>query len=83
MCHHLKVSSSGYYDWCDRAPSQRSVANRVMTERIREIHQRSDATYGMPRIHAELREMGERVSKNRVARLMRLAQLKGVSRRRG
>ena len=54
-----------------------------MTERIRAIHQRSDASYGMPRIHAELRDMGETISKNRVARLMRLAQIKGVSRRRG
>lgn len=53
-----------------------------MTERIRAIYQRSDASYGMPRIHAELRDMGEIISKNRVARLMRLAQIKGVSRRR-
>ena len=37
----------------------------------------------MPRIHAELRDMGETISQNRVARLMRLAQIKGVSRRRG
>lgn len=54
-----------------------------MTERIRVIHERSDRTYGMPRIHAELREMGEVVGKNRVARLMRHAHLRGVSRRRG
>lgn len=54
-----------------------------MTERIRAIHQHSDATYGMPRIHAELRASGEVIGKNRVARLMRVAQIKGVSRRRG
>jgi putative transposase len=83
MCQHLNVSTSGYYEWRDRKPCQQAVANRVMTERIRVIHQRSDATYGMPRIHAELRDMGEVISKNRVARLMHLAHIKGVSRRRG
>ena len=83
LCRHLNVSPSGYYEWRERKPCRRALANRIMTERIRAIHQRSDASYGMPRIHAELRDMGEIISKNRVARLMRLAQIKGVSRRRG
>ena len=42
----------------------------------------SDETYGMPRIRAELRNAGQRVGKNRIARLMRQAKLRGVSRRR-
>ena len=83
LCRYLNVSPSAYYEWQARKPCRRDLANRVMTERIRAIHQRSDASYGMPRIHAELRDMGETISKNRVARLMRLAQIKGVSRRRG
>ena len=83
LCRHLHVSKSGYYEWQTRKPCQRTLANRVMTERIRAIHERSDASYGMPRIHAELRDMGEIISKKRVARLMHLAQIKGVSRRRG
>ena len=83
LCRYLNVSKSGYYDWRERKPCQRALANRVMTERIQAIHQRSDASYGMPRIHAELRDMGEIISKKRVARLMRLARIQGVSRRRG
>ena len=81
MCQYLNLSTSGYYEWRDRKPCP--VANRVMAERIRAIPQRSDATYGRPRIHAELRERGEVMRKNRVARLMQLAPIKGVSRRRG
>ena len=50
--------------------------------RIRSIHQRSHGTYGAPRIHAELRELGIRVGPKRVARLMRMAAISGVSRRR-
>ena len=49
---------------------------------IRRIHTESRETYGAPRIHAELRAQGVRVSRNRVARLMRQAGLAGVSRRR-
>jgi putative transposase len=83
MCRVLDVSPSGFYDWQDRAPSNRAMANAVLTERIRTIHAESDATYGMPRVRAELIEQGERISGKRVARLMRCACIRGVSRRRG
>jgi putative transposase len=82
-CRTLGVSHSGYYDWRDRAPSARAVGNAVLTEKIREVHKASDETYGMPRVRAQLRADGERVSRKRVARLMRHARIRGVSRRRG
>jgi putative transposase len=41
----------------------------------------SRATYGAPRVHAELAADGVQVGKNRVARLMRDAGVAGVSRR--
>ena len=50
---------------------------------IRRIHEDSRATYGMPRVHAELVAGGCRVGRKRVARLMRESGLAGVSRRRG
>ena len=50
---------------------------------IRRIHNDSDGTYGMPRVHAELVEGGCQVGRKRVARLMRESGLVGVSRRRG
>ena len=50
---------------------------------IRRIHDDSDGTYGMPRVHAELLEGGCQVGRKRVARLMRESGLVGVSRRRG
>ena len=65
----LKVSASGYYAWLDRAPSKRAIENAVLLERIRQVPAESDATYGMPRVRAELVEQGLRVSGKRVARL--------------
>ena len=83
MCRVLKVSSSGYYGWLDRVPSQRSMRNAVLLEQIRTIHADSDATYGMPRVRAELIDQGVLASRKRVARLMRTHGIRGVSRRRG
>jgi putative transposase len=83
MCRVLQVSTSGYYAWRERAPSQRAIDNAVLTERIRAVHAASDATYGMPRVRAELIDQGLKVSRQRVARLMRCAGIRGVSRRRG
>ncbi len=82
MCRVLKVSASGYYAWRERAPSKRAIENGAMVERIRRIHAESDATYGMPRVRAELIDQGVRISGKRVARLMRINAIRGVSRRR-
>jgi putative transposase len=83
LCRVLGVSRAGYYAFKDRPPSARLLADQQLTERIRQIHQRSHRTYGAPRIHAELRlDHGIHVSRKRVARLMRSAGLTGCHRRR-
>lgn len=80
MCRMLGVSRSGYYGWRDRPPSKRSRRDATLTERIREIHERSRHTYGSPRVHAELRSLGSRCGRKRVERLMRQAGLRGCIR---
>lgn len=82
MCRVLGVSPSGYWAWSKRPPSARARADAELTETIRAIHVDSRGTYGMPRVHAELRETGTHCSRKRVARLMRTAGLEGVHRRR-
>lgn len=81
MCRLLGVSPSGYYAWRYRKPSSRAVSDASLLERISEIHARSYGTYGAPRIHAELAAQGVHVARKRVARLMKMAGLQGVSRR--
>ena len=76
----LEVSRSGYYAWLKRLPSQRAQEDEQVTNRIRTIYTRSKGTYGAARIHAELISVGVRVGQKRVARLMKAAHLRGVSR---
>lgn len=64
-------------------PSQRTISNRRLTGQILAIHRASDLTYGRPRITAELADLGIKANHKRVGRLMREAEIKGVSRRRG
>jgi len=82
MCRLLGLSTSGYYAWSKRAPCARSRTNAQLLEHIRSIHERAGGTYGAPRVHAQLIQDGVHVGYNRVARLMREAELRGVSRRR-
>ena len=82
LCRVLGVSTSGYYAWRDREPAARSQEDIVLTARIRRIHQDSRASYGAPRIHAELAAGGVRCGRKRVARLMRAAGIEGCHRRR-
>ncbi len=82
MCETLQVSKSGCYDWVDRAPSARQQANEALALQIQAAFTASDATYGMPRVRAQLRDEGVVASRKRVARVMRQNHWCGVSRRR-
>lgn len=81
LCRVLGVSSSGFYDWHERAPSDRALSNQQLLELIRQIHH-DNPDYGAPRVHAELRDTHQlRVSRKRVERLMREHDLVGTHQR--
>jgi putative transposase len=82
MCTTLSVSKSGYYDWLVRPVSKTAKANTLLAAQIKAAHTMSDATYGMPRIRAELVAQGIPASRKRIARIMREHKIAGVSRRR-
>ena len=81
MCRVLGVSPSGYYAWVKRPASARAVRDAALSAQISAAHVASKGTYGAPRVWFDLAEAGVRVSRKRVARLMRKAGLAGVSRR--
>uniref|UniRef100_UPI003EC0E09B IS3 family transposase n=1 Tax=Streptomyces sp. 1222.5 TaxID=1881026 RepID=UPI003EC0E09B len=85
LCRILGIARSSFYYWRASAPARaaRQAADATLAARIRQVHQDSDGTYGVPRITAELRE-GSRtpVNHKRVARLMRSIGLAGLRLRR-
>lgn len=70
-CELLDVSSSGFYDWRKRLPSNREIKNGEIKAKILNIFSDSRKTYGSPRIKAALERSGDLVGKDRVARLMK------------
>jgi putative transposase len=82
ICRLLGLSPSGYYAGLRRPASRRAGEDQDLLRRIRASHVASRGTYGSPRILADLRDQGIRIGRKRVARLMRVAGLEGVSRRR-
>lgn len=83
MCELLDVNRSSFYAWERRPPSDRALADAWLTEQIREIWEQNRKVYGARRVHAELRmAKGINVSRKRVERLMRQAQISGLIRRR-
>jgi putative transposase len=79
-CRVLDVSTSGYYAWRARPPSQRAIRHAWLTELIGKVHRDSRGTYGVLRVHAELRlGYGIVVGHNAIALLMRRAGLAGAT----
>ena len=78
LCRVLGVSRSGFSAWQGRNSSERALAGAWLSERIREIHERSRQTYGARRVHAALGHRGVRVGRKRVERLMRGLGLSGL-----
>jgi putative transposase len=79
-CQAAGVTRSAYYAWTattTQGPSGRHREEVRLVAEIRRIHARSKATYGSPRVHAELRRRGWRTNHKRVERLMRIHGIVG------
>jgi putative transposase len=77
LCGVMQVSRSGFYVSRRRSKSDRAQQDEVLTRQIQRIHRQNRRIYGAPRIHAELCDQQVRCGRKRVARLMRLVELKG------
>jgi transposase InsO family protein len=78
LCRTVRVSTSGYYAWRKREPSERHKQDQALLSQIRQFFVCSKQTYGSPRIWKDLKEARISCGKHRVARLMRRAGLQAV-----
>jgi putative transposase len=82
MCRCLGVTRSGFYAWTERPESAHGRRDRKLRVTIRAAFEQHRRRYGSPRIHHELTDQGERVSRKRVVRLMQAEGLQARRRRR-
>lgn len=82
LCRAMKVSRSGYYDWLKRPPSARCMADQKLWQKIERMHHACREAYGAKRLRDELRKVGVRCSKHRIARLKQANRLWTKRRRR-
>ena len=76
MCKVFKMRKSSYYKWLKNGPSTRWQENEKLLVEIMDIFEESDGTYGSPRMTKELMARGWNVGKNRVAKMMRAADIR-------
>ena len=75
MCRFLRVSRSAYYAWLQRAQTAGEKEDAELTDIIQSVFNKSRATYGTRRIKKELGDRNRLVSRRRIGRLMRAADL--------
>ena len=78
----MQVSTSSYYAWRKRGLSKRAEEDAELEREIEKIHEESHQIYGYRRIYQALLAAGRRVSRRRVARLMRRLKRQGRQYRR-
>jgi putative transposase len=71
MAKELNVSCSGYYSWRKRERSKRQLLNEKIISKIKDIQEEVKYSYGSPRIFKLLKKKSIKISRNKVARLMK------------
>jgi putative transposase len=82
LCRCLCVTRSGFYAWQRRSPSTHAHDDRRLKVLVHASFAESHQRYGSPRIHEDLIEQQEHVSRKRVIRLMQEEGLKARARKR-
>ena len=70
-CRALRVSRSWFYKWASGKPGPRAQRRDRLKAEVARLFAGHEGKYGSPRITADLRDAGWRVSENTVAGLMR------------
>jgi putative transposase len=78
MCKVLSVSKSAYFDYWNRAPSQRVQDDEKISLELQRAHAQSRGTYGRDRLHQVLKR-DRAIGKARVGRLMKALGIRGRS----
>lgn len=79
LCKCLNIHHSVYYYHCNHTTNSYTVANHKLDEQIKNIFYESKKRYGSPKITKVLNEQGVKVSQKRVARRMKILDLRSIT----
>lgn len=82
MCRVLRVNRSGYYKWLRRKYSSKLIEDRMLLEIILFHYNKSNKTYGSPRITAAIRRGGLIVNRKKVVRMMKIHNIRAKTKKR-
>ncbi|HEY1058353.1 MAG TPA: IS3 family transposase [Limnobacter sp.] len=78
MCRVLRIARAGFYAWLHKPVSDRAIEDHRLLELIRASYLASRGVYGARRVFQDMREAGELCGKHRVAKIMRVNQIKAL-----
>lgn len=78
MLKLLGVSSSGYYSWLKRTPSNREKRKEKVKEEIIQIYNESHQIYGAPKITSILQSRGHVITEKTVGNYMREEGIRAI-----
>ena len=79
MCKCLEIHHSVYYYHCNHQENSYKIANQKLDKKIQEVYEQSKGRYGSPKITEVLNKEGIKVSQKRVARRMKVLDLKSIT----
>lgn len=81
MCECFGLGRSGYYDWNERNPSKRALADQQHKDRIQELQRKAGGRYGHRPIYAHLQDEGVECGRDRTLRLMKELGIEGIQKK--
>jgi len=78
MCRVLQVARASYYQWIHKPLSNRAIEDQRLLSIIRSSYAAGGDVYGSRRVFLDLRGIGETCVRHRVARIMRINEIKAL-----
>ncbi|WP_245976861.1 IS3 family transposase [Oceanobacillus arenosus] len=82
LCDIAGVSRAAYYKWLKRIPSSRELQNEEIIREMKILHEKVEGIYGYRRMRLNInRKFGQNFNHKRIYRLMNVAGIQSVIRR--
>jgi putative transposase len=82
LCEIAGISRAAYYKWLKRTPSVQELQNEEIIKEIKALHEKVDGIYGYRRMTLNInRKFGQNFNHKRIYRLMRVAGIQSVIRK--